>query len=322
MQERLRIGTRGSPLALAQAHLVRAQVLAANPDLSPDNGDVEIVVISTRGDEITDRPLAEIGGKGLFTKEIEDQLRDQRIDLAVHSSKDMPTVLPEGLVLSIFPAREDPRDAFIAPHAENLAGLKEGAIVGTASLRRGAQILRARPDLRIVNFRGNVQTRIKKLEAGEVDATLLAMAGLNRLQMAHVASSVMDTDIMLPAPAQGAIGIELREGDADTHKRLLPLNHQPTALAVTAERALLRKLDGSCRTPIAALAKLNGERMELKARVLSLDGTRMFEASGEGPLNEPEDLGIIVGNQLLSAAGPAFFEALKADMKTNMEKGG
>ena len=232
----LRIGTRGSPLALAQTHETRDRLAAAWPDLAAD-GAIEIEVIKTTGDLVQDRPLAEIGGKGLFTKELDDAMLSGRIHLAVHSMKDVPTQLPDGIDLPCILPREDVRDAFISPKAASLAELPPGAVIGTASLRRGAQILNRRPDLKVVNFRGNVQTRLRKLEEGVVDATLLAMAGLRRLGLAHHVTSALAEDDMLPAVAQGAIGITCRTDDAQARAYLIALNCPDSFVRVTAERA-------------------------------------------------------------------------------------
>ncbi len=250
---RLRLGTRGSPLALAQANEVRARLIAAHPELAAEDA-VEIVAITTTGDKIQDRTLAEIGGKGLFTKEIEEALLAGRIDAAVHSMKDVPTWLPEGLEISTILPREDPRDALFSTGGQDLAGLPAGSVVGTASLRRQAQVLLARPDLRVVPLRGNVQTRLRKLAEGQVDATLLAMAGLKRLGKSGEVSAVLAPEVMLPAVAQGAIGIEVRGDDASTRDTLAALDDADSAIRVAAERACLAVLDGSCRTPIAAFA--------------------------------------------------------------------
>ena len=252
---RLRIGTRASPLALAQAYETRIRLAGADPALAA-NGAVEIVEIITQGDKIQDRTLSEIGGKGLFTKEIDDALLQNRVDIAVHSMKDMPTLLPDGMVLACILPRADARDAFISPKAASLAELPAGAVIGTASLRRQAQILNKFPQLKVVPLRGNVQTRLKKLAAGEVDATLLAVAGLHRLYRADVITAALSETEMLPAVAQGAIGITCREDDDEILAWLARLNCRTSALCVTAERAFLRALDGSCRTPIAAHAVL------------------------------------------------------------------
>ncbi|MDA5194476.1 hydroxymethylbilane synthase [Govanella unica] len=304
----VRIGTRGSRLALAQTEEVKRRLLFAHPGLRAE--DIEIVVISTKGDRILDRPLSEIGGKGLFTEEIEAGLLDGSIDLAVHSLKDMPTSLPDGLMLSAFLEREDPRDAFISPRAKSLAELPPGAVVGTASLRRQAQIKALRPDLEVITFRGNVETRLRKLAAGEVDATLLALAGLKRLGLADRVTAVLDPVDMLPAVSQGAIALETRIEDELVREFLAPLNHRPTEIAVTAERALLATLEGSCRTPIAAHAEVAGEHLTLIARLLSVDGTQMFETRREGHVNDAAALGADAGLELKSRAGDAFFATL------------
>jgi hydroxymethylbilane synthase len=302
----LRIGTRGSPLALAQAHEVRRRLLAAHPDLG--EADVEIVPMSTRGDRIVDRPLAELGGKGLFTEEIEAGLRDGALDIAVHSMKDMPTQITGGLGIVCMLEREDVRDAFISDKAASLDALPAGALVGTASLRRQAQVLRRRPDLRVESFRGNVQSRLRKLREGVADATLLAMAGLNRLGLAAVATAVLDPDEMLPAIAQGAIGVEARLGDADVARLLLPLNHEGTWHCVNAERAFLAALDGSCRTPIAGRATLRDGRLRLRGEILTPDGRQHHVAEREGPVGDGAALGVDAGEELKRRGGPTFFE--------------
>ncbi len=263
--------------------------------------DVTIEVFKTRGDRITDRKLLEIGGKGLFTEEIEEALRAGALDMAVHSMKDMPTRLPEGLEIVCLLERADPRDVLIAQRGKSIAGLKQGAVVGTASLRREAQLRHARPDLKIITFRGNVGTRLKKLAAGEADATLLAYAGLQRLGMTDAASAILSVDEMLPAPAQGAIGIECRRDDIRIRDLLAPLNHLPTAQCLAAERALLDGLDGSCRTPIAALATLEGDGLAFKARLLSPDGSQIVRrrapgrGRGRGPARPRRRRGIAGG---------------------------
>ena len=310
MKKTIRIGSRGSRLALAQSELVKRLLVAVHPDLS--EADVEIVVISTKGDRILDRPLAEIGGKGLFTEEIEAGLMDGGIDLAVHSLKDMPTVLPAGLELIAMLEREDPRDAFLSNKAQRLMDLPMGALVGTASLRRQAQVRALRPDLKVTSFRGNVQTRLDKLRRGEVDATLLALAGLRRLNLAHLAQEILDPAVMLPAVAQGIITIEARSDNADIRARLAPLDHAPSHTCAIAERALLAVLDGSCRTPIAALAVLDGERLHLRARVLSPEGDVSHAVERAGAAADAAAIGDAAGRELLRLAGPVFFAALKA----------
>ncbi|MBI5162990.1 MAG: hydroxymethylbilane synthase [Magnetospirillum sp.] len=308
----LRIGTRGSPLALAQTHEVRDRLAAAWPELAAP-GAIEIDIIKTTGDLIQDRPLAEIGGKGLFTKELDESMLAGRIALAVHSMKDVPTVLPDGIVLPCMLEREDVRDAFLCLKAASIADLPAGSVIGTASLRRGAQILHRRPDLTVVNFRGNVQTRLRKLAEGQVDATLLAMAGLRRLGLAHHATGALSTEEMLPAVAQGAIGITCRADDAAAHRFLSALNHPATLVRVTAERAFLARLDGSCRTPIAALAELDGKGgLSLRGLIISPDGKTVHAASRSGTEADAAALGDDAGGELLAVAGPGFF-AFKAE---------
>ena len=308
-QARLRIGTRGSPLALVQAEETRRRLLAAHPELDP--AEVALEVIRTTGDREQGRPLAEIGGKGLFTKEIEEALLDGRVDLAVHSMKDVPTVLPAGLAIDCLLPREDPRDAFISEKAARLGELPEGAVVGSASLRRKAQVLAARPDLSVVSLRGNVDTRLRKLRQGEIDATLLARAGLRRLGRLDRVTSVMEVSEMLPAVAQGAIGIERRHGDDRVAALLAPLNHADTATCIGAERAFLAALDGSCRTPIAALAELDESgHLSFRGLLLEPDGSRVFEAQRAGPAAAAEAMGRDAGEELRRAAGPEFFANL------------
>ncbi len=308
MQSRpISIGTRGSALALWQADHVRARLIAAHR-FDPD--DVKITVISTSGDRIQNRPLREVGGKGLFTKEIEEALLDGRIDIAVHSMKDMPTVLPDGLMIGCVPERADPRDAFISRKALKLSDLPEGAVVGTSSLRRGALAKRLRPDLQIVDYRGNVETRLRKLDEGQVDATLLAYAGLKRLSLEGRITSLIPTDEMLPAVAQGALAIEIREGDARMTDLLAPLDHAPSSIAVSAERAFLAKLDGSCRTPIAGLAVLNGDAVSFRGMILTPDGSEWHETGREGRAEQADEIGAAAGAELLERAGPDFFAQL------------
>ncbi len=305
----LKIGTRGSPLALAQATMVRNALAEAHPELAGE-GALEIVVIKTTGDRVLDRALSEIGGKGLFTKEIEDALLDGGIDMAVHSMKDMPTVLPDGLVIPTILPREDARDAFFTREGQgSLADLKPGSLVGTASLRRQAQVLLLRPDLKVATFRGNINTRMRKLEEGEVDATLLAVAGLKRMGWALPA--VLSPEEMLPAVAQGAVGVEIREGDERTAAFLAPLNHQKSLEEISAERACLAVLDGSCRTPIAAYAEpLGEERLRMRALVSLPDGSECHRTEVEGTRAEAEALGQEAGNILRKDAGQAFFDKL------------
>ena len=304
----LRIGTRGSPLALAQTHNVRDLLIAAHPELQHE-GAVEVVVIQTTGDKVLDRALSEIGGKGLFTKELDESMMDGRIDLAVHSMKDVPTWLPDGIVLPCMLPREDVRDVFISNKAKTFDALPEGSVVGTASLRRQSFILNRWPHLKVETFRGNVQSRLRKLDEGVVDATMLAMAGLNRLGMAKVATSVIEPDVMLPAVAQGAVGVTCRADDDDAHRFLAALNCVQTVTRVTAERALLRVLDGSCRTPIAALAEIgDGDSLSLRGAIARPDGSEVLTAARAGGLADAETLGNEAGEELKTRAGPGFLE--------------
>jgi len=268
---RLTIGTRGSPLALAQAELVRRALAAACPELAEPDA-VAVRVIRTSGDRFVDRPLTEIGGKGLFTKEIEEALLTGTIDIAVHSMKDMPTELPAGLEIAACLPRADPRDAMIGPADTGLAELPSGAVIGTASLRRAAQVRAQRPDLRIVNLRGNVQTRLRKVKSGEIAATFLAAAGLQRLGLLQEATRLLDAEEMLPAVAQGAIGIEARSGDDPTLDFLARIDHLDTRLCIEAERVFLAALDGSCRTPIAALCELTEGSVRFRGLLAEPDG--------------------------------------------------
>ena len=303
----LRLGTRGSPLALAQAHMVR-QSLAKAHGFDPEQ--IAIEAIRTSGDRIQDRPLADVGGKGLFTKEIEEALAAGAIDLAVHSSKDMPTVLPPGLVLSAFMEREDPRDVFISRKAKSIADLPRGATVGTASLRRQAMMKRQRPDLTIVPLRGNVETRLRKLGEGVADATVLALAGLKRLGLADAATAVLDVNEFLPAVGQGAIGIETRADDARTCELLAAINHADTFSALAAERAFLAVLDGSCRTPIAGHATISAGIIRFRGMIVKPDGSEAFETTREGSVHDAVRLGADAGAELKALAGPDFFAVL------------
>src|SRR5437764_14866786 len=298
----LRIGTRGSPLALAQAGIVRDCLAAAHPELPR----AEIAVIKTTGDRVQDRKLDAIGGKGLFTKEIEEALLDGRIDLAVHSLKDMETRLPAGLEIGCILPRDDPRDVLVSQGGMPLAQLSRGARVGTASLRRTAQLLRARPDLAIAPIRGNVGTRLEKLAAGEVDALVLALCGLERLGKADVASEILSTEDMLPAVGQGALAIECRAGEPELQRLLGPLNDAASAACVAAERAMLAALDGSCRTPIGGLATVADGRLTLNRLRLSAHGTAERRGRGEGPVGEAGEIGTEPGLRLRRGASPEF----------------
>jgi hydroxymethylbilane synthase len=300
-----RIGTRGSPLALLQAHETRDRLMAAH-GLHPSA--FEIVVLSTQGDRVTDRALSEIGGKGLFTAELEDRLLTGELDIAVHSSKDMATVLPEGLEIAAYLPREDIRDAFVGRAAARLMDLPEGAMVGTASLRRQALVRKLRPDLNVKIFRGLVDTRLRKLADGDADATLLAYAGLRRLGKPEVATELLDPTLFPPAPAQGAICIEARTGDARVAALLAAIDHAPTHAAVTCERAFLGALDGSCRTPIAGYALVEGDALVFSGMILTPDGATYHTIAAEGPLSQCHSIGAKAGEQIRLKAGPSFFE--------------
>jgi hydroxymethylbilane synthase len=301
----VRIGTRGSPLALVQARTVRARLALA---LGVNEEAIELKVIRTSGDAIQDRPLAEVGGKGLFTKEIEEALLDGRIDLAVHSAKDMPTVLPVGLMLAACLEREDPRDVFISLKAGSLDDLPKAATLGTASLRRQAIAKRMRPDLRIVALRGNVETRLRKLADGEVDATILALAGLKRLGLEAHATKIMSQNEFLPAVGQGAIGIEARENDTRTREILARIDHADTFTALAAERAFLAELDGSCKTPIAGHASLSGDALQFRGLIARPDGAAAHDIAGAGHRKDAIKLGTDTGRELKKIAGPGFFD--------------
>jgi hydroxymethylbilane synthase len=301
----LRIGTRGSPLAMVQARSVRARLAGA---MSVNEEAIALVIIRTSGDTIQDRPLAEAGGKGLFTKEIEEALLDGRIDLAVHSAKDMPTFSQPGLMLAACLEREDPRDVFISRKAKSLTDLPAGATLGTASLRRQAIAKRARGDLRVVPLRGNVETRLRKLESGEVDATILALAGMKRLGLMKHATRVMSRDEFLPAVGQGAIGIEARESDTRTRDVLARVNHDDTFAALSAERAFLAVLDGSCKTPISGHATLSGDTVSFRGLVARPDGTAAHDIAATGRRADAVKICAEAGRELKRLAGPGFFD--------------
>jgi len=312
----IKIGTRGSPLALYQARLVQ-RLLGQAHGIAEDkrDEDLSIVIIKTTGDKIQDRPLSAIGGKGLFTKEIEESLLAQDIDIAVHCVKDMPNDCPPGLALAITMEREDPRDAFISPKAKRLEDLPQGAVVGSTSLRRQAQILAKRPDLKVVTYRGVVETRLRKLAEGEVDATLLAVAGLNRLGKQDEITSIMDTELMVPAVGQGALTIEVREGDTNILQALEPLRHEQTEIEVAAERAFLDVLDGSCRTPIAGWARFEGGTLRFDGRVLMPDGSEGHDVKAETKLKSAPEAALFGREQgvlLKEKAGSEFMARLTA----------
>ena len=293
----LRLGTRGSPLALAQARETRRK-LAATHGVHEDA--IEIVVIKTTGDAIVDRPLGEAGGKGLFTKELDAAQLDGSIDIAVHSAKDLPTALPPGLAVAGYLPREDVRDALISPRAANIATLPHGARVGTASLRRAAQLKRLRPDFETPLLRGNVQTRLNKAQAGEIDATLLALAGLKRLGLEDRATAILEISEFLPAVGQGAIAITVREDDHETRMKLGAILHHDTGVALAAERAFLHALDGSCKTPIAGHARIVDGVLRFSGMVLRMDGSESFEASSTGAIADATKIGALAGEDILS----------------------
>ena len=305
----LRIGTRGSPLALAQAHETRSRLMAA---FDLPEAAFEIVVIKTTGDDRSlidaDKPLKDLGGKGLFTREIEDDMLSGKIDIAVHSMKDMPVLQPGGLVLECYLPREDVRDAFVALGHDSLANLPAGARVGSSSLRRRAQLMARRPDLCVVEFRGNVQTRMKKLGDGVADATFLAMAGLRRLGMTDVVRAPIETNDMLPAVAQGAIGIERRQGDSRAAAMLEAIHHGPTGQRLAAERAFLAGLDGSCQTPIAGLAELDGGTLRLRGEILRPNGSEVLTDDRTAPVADGAALGTEMARDLRARAGEDFFD--------------
>jgi hydroxymethylbilane synthase len=298
--EVIRIGTRGSALALAQAHETKKRLMAAH---GLAETQFEIVTITTTGDRILNQPLAEIGGKGLFTQEIEEALQAETIDLAVHSMKDMPALLPEGLRFAAVLPREDARDAFVSFSAKSLMDLPQGAVLGSSSVRRNAQALRLRPDLQPAQFRGNVQTRLRKLSDGVAAATFLAVAGLNRLGMAQHITAIMDMDQMLPAVAQGAIGIEIKQTNRRAQRLVEAINHDDTNTAISCERAFLARLEGSCRTPIAGHATLEKGTLRFMGQILSLDGRDSVTCEMTGAAEDAGPLGIAAAEDLLRQRG-------------------
>ena len=305
MKRKLRIGTRASQLALTQSEWVREQILALLPGV-----DVELIRISTKGDRILDVPLAKVGGKGLFVKEIEEALLAGSIDLAVHSMKDVPTILPDGLHIGIVPQREEARDAFVSTRYRNLDELPQGAVVGTSSLRRKAQLLALRSDLQIHDLRGNVGTRLSKLDNGDFDAIILAGAGLRRLNLQARITALLPSAQMLPAIGQGALGIELRLSDTELLEQLQPLHHSETAATVAAERAYLARLEGGCQVPIGAYATLSENRLSLTGLIASIDGTTLLRQTRFAPLAEADKLGFELAEELLGRGGKAILEAV------------
>ena len=294
----VRIGTRGSKLALTQSEWIKEQLEKRHSGIR-----VELVKIKTTGDKILDVPLSKVGGKGLFVKEIEEALLESRVDVAVHSMKDVPAELPERLMLSTFPRREDPSDALISTEQQSLDQLQKGARVGTSSLRRGAQLLHLRPDLTIVSLRGNVDTRLGKLKSGDLQAIILAAAGLNRLGLSHVITQTIPFHQLLPAVGQGALGLEVRRGDQKTIDLLDFLNHEDTRTAVAAERAFLKTLEGGCQVPMAGFARIKGSTLSFEGLVAELDGSKIFKETETGTRDQAEQMGIRVANKLLASGG-------------------
>jgi hydroxymethylbilane synthase len=301
----LRIGTRASRLALWQAEWVQQQLEQLHPGLT-----VSLVPITTKGDKILDVPLAKVGGKGLFVKELEEALYDGSVDLAVHSMKDVPSVLPPGLILPCIPPREDPRDALVTPDGREFAQLPQGARIGTSALRRQAQLLHSRPDLTIVSLRGNVETRLRKMDEEGLDGIVLAAAGLKRLELAERISAYLPTDLSLPAIGQGALGLECRQGDERTLALIAPLHHADTAVAVTAERAFLRRLNGGCQVPLAAHATVAGDRVKLVGLVAEVDGSRLLRDTLDAPVSEAEAAGRQLAESLLAQGADSILAAL------------
>lgn len=303
MWNNIRIGTRASMLALAQANWIKGRIEAQHPQCR-----VELVKIITKGDKIVDVPLAKVGGKGLFVKEIEEAMLRGEVDIAVHSMKDVPAELPQGLHIGIITQRENPFDAFVSNLYQNIEALPTGARVGTSSLRRKSQLAALRPDLTIEDLRGNLDTRLRKLDEGQYDGIILAAAGLNRLDLAHRATFYFQAEQMLPAVAQGAVGIELRRADADLLEMLSFMDHRATTLAVKAERAYLKRLEGGCQVPLAGFATLDGDRLQLDTLVAAIDGSRLLKVSKSGPAEEAEEIGLAAAEELLAAGGREILE--------------
>jgi len=301
----LRIGTRASRLALAQSEWVKKAVQTRHPEVR-----VELIRITTKGDKILDAPLSKVGGKGLFVKEIEEALLRKEVDLAVHSMKDVPAELEKGLKISVYPKREDPRDAFVSKQFSTVRELPQGALVGTSSLRRSAQLLHMRPDLHMVPLRGNVDTRLRKLDSGDLQAIVLAAAGLNRLGLAHRITALLPPDSVLPAIGQGVLGLEMREGDQETQHLISFLNDLETELAARAERSFLKTLEGGCQVPVAGHARVEGDVITLDGMVAELDGSKVLRQKIRGPGDSPETLGITLAKRLLSAGADRILEKI------------
>jgi hydroxymethylbilane synthase len=302
---RLKLGTRGSPLALQQSHWIKDQLEAAEPGLR-----IDLVIIRTTGDRIQDSPLSAIGGKGLFVKEIEEALLDQRVDLAVHSMKDMPGDLPEGLVIGAVPVREDPRDVFISRDGRRLSEVPPGGRIGTSSLRRKSQLLHIRPDLEIIPLRGNLDTRIKKITTQDLAGIVLAAAGLHRMGLKGQISQYLELETSLPAVGQGALALEMRQGDGGMHSLLSRINHEPTALCTLSERAFLSRLQGGCQVPVAGHARIRNDQMFLQGLIAGLDGQKLFKDEIAGPLTDPRTLGIDLAERLLETGGKGILDQI------------
>ncbi len=308
MPEKFILATRKSLLALTQSKWVKSEIEKRWPDV-----EIELLKVVTRGDKILDVPLAQVGGKGLFVKEIEDALLDKRADLAVHSLKDCPTELPQGLEVTIFPRREDPRDAFISRDGKRLSELPQGAKVGTSSLRRMSQLRKIRPDLVIESLRGNLDTRLRKLDEGQYDAIILAAAGLNRLGLSDRVTELLEPETMLPAIGQGSLGIEFRSGDARMREILASIHDEATAICVRAERAFLLRLEGGCQVPIGAHAVLSGETVEMQGLVADEDGKQVIRRSRTGAAANPEELGTALADEILDAGGREILEKVYSE---------
>jgi hydroxymethylbilane synthase len=301
----LKLGTRGSKLALTQSQWVKGRIESVHPGVG-----VELVRITTTGDRIQQPPLSEVGGKGLFIKEIEEALLREEVDLGVHSMKDVPAELPEGLEISVFPQREDPRDAFVSEKFRSIEELPHGSSVGTSSLRRASQLLHLRPDLRVLPIRGNVDTRLRKMESGLFEALILASAGLRRLGLSHRITQMLSTDFSLPAIGQGVLGLEVRKSDHVVRDLIGFLNHGETELTVRAERAFLKELEGGCQVPLAGYGKLDGDRLELEGMVADLDGSVLIRDRLFGPKEKPEELGVKLARNILGSGGDTILQKI------------
>lgn len=315
MKKSIKIGTRGSKLALWQANWVKSAITSINPSLS-----VDLIIIKTKGDKILDVPLAKVGGKGLFVKEIEEALLSRRIDIAVHSMKDMPAEIPDGLCIGAIPKRENPKDVLISNNGLLFSELKSGSRVGTSSLRRSAQLRHARPDLVILPLRGNLDTRLKKLETENMDAIILAAAGVKRLNFESRITEYFDENVMLPAVGQGALCIEIRENDTEIEPIVAALDHQKTRSAVMGERAFSNRLEGGCQVPIAALGKIEKNIFTMSGLVADIDGKILIKKTLSGPVEQSETIGVELADSLLSMGAKKILENIKAEINENYER--